>query len=174
VADAGVIVAGAKAYPDRVRVGVLAAGIDPATADTTRQAATRLPYVAAAVTVASALVLLGAAHLARSGRPSSRFIATVLCGLTVLIGVGAAAQSGTATPTGWAKFSAYAHGAGGTRIFYQTLPEGYPAGERILSAAFGAVAMVSLIVATILLIRLDRRPPGLDEIRDAQEAPGRI
>jgi TRAP-type C4-dicarboxylate transport system permease small subunit len=153
LADAAVVIAGAAAYPDRVRKALLASDVDPNVYDSFKPVAGVLPYVAAVVTVVAALVLVCLAVTVRSGRNAGRIVAWVAIGLSLSCSFCGLGQAGTPTFSGIAYVRASSNDAAGTHTFEQRLPVTYPPAYRILSGGFALVAMIALIVACVQLMR---------------------
>ncbi|MET8837872.1 SHOCT domain-containing protein [Micromonospora sp. NPDC004540] len=153
LADAVAVVAGAAAYPDRVREALNASEVDPRAFDALKPLTSALPYVAALITAVAALVLLGIAASVRAGHFAGRIIAWIAIGLSLTCNFCGLGQAGTPAFSGIAYVSALSRDASGTHTFVQRLPAAYPPAYQYLSAGFALFAMLALIVVVVLLAR---------------------
>jgi hypothetical protein len=151
LADAIWVVAGAAAYPDRVRAALDASAVDPAAFDALKSLISALPYVAAATTAVAALVLLGMAASVRAGHFAGRIVAWVAIGLSVTCSLCGLSQAGTPAFSGVAYVSAFSRDGSGTHTFAQRLPQAYPPAYRYISGGFAVFAMLALILVVVLL-----------------------
>jgi hypothetical protein len=161
--DAGALIAGAHAYPERVRAALEASDVDIQAWNVLQGIVSVLPYAAAGVTIVAALVLLGVALMVRAGSQAGRIIAWVVTGLALTCHVCGLGSAGNPAFSAVAYVSFYSRDRSGTHTFVQRLPAGYPAVYEYLSGVFAAVAMLALIAVAILLLQRSAgaffRPP---------------
>ncbi|GHJ51111.1 hypothetical protein Nm8I071_04180 [Nonomuraea sp. TT08I-71] len=151
LADAVAVVAGAAAYPDRVREALNASEVDPRAFDVIKPMASAMPYVAALITAVAALVLLGIAASVRAGHFAGRIIAWIAIGLSLMCSFCGLGSAGTPAFSGISYVSAFSRDDSGTHTFVQRLPAAYPPAYRYLSGGFALFAMLALIVVAVLL-----------------------
>jgi hypothetical protein len=151
LADAVWVIAGAGSYSAKVQRELDAIGLGDLGA--VKSTATTLPYVAAAITIVAAVVLVGIASAVRSGSNAGRILAWIAIGLSLTCGFCGLMGSGTPGFSGVFFFSAFNRGATGTQRFAERLPDAYPAAYRWVSGTFFVLSMLALILVIVLLAR---------------------
>ncbi|MBV1852887.1 hypothetical protein [Catellatospora tritici] len=161
--DAGMLVAGAGSYPDRVAQALRESGVDQKVGELLHSFALGVAIMAIVLTVVAAVVMLVLSVLVRGRSRTGRVFAWIAGGLALMCGLCAAAASGTPAFSGIGYVNAWSNTGSGMRQFSQRLPDGYPPYYRIAATVLGILSLMALIAVIILLARREsnawfRRP----------------
>ncbi len=149
--DAGMLLAGAGAYPEQFRQAAAQSGVDPRAVEFVGPMLGAMPYGAVAISAAAAAFLIVVARSVRAGHEAGRVLAWVGGGLGLLCSGCALAAARTPAFSGVLAMNAYSGDESGTYFFEQRLPHGYPLVHQYVSAGIAGLAMIALVLVIVLL-----------------------
>lgn len=149
--DAGMLLAGAGAYPEQFRQAAEQSGVDPRAVEFGGPMLGAMPYGAVALSAAAAVFLIVVARSVRAGHDAGRVLTWVGGGLGLLCSGCALAAARTPAFSGVLVMNAYSGDPSGTHFFEQRLPHGYPLVHQYVSAGIAGIAMIALVLVIVLL-----------------------